>query len=895
MSTTPRTPRSPILTTGSVSSEVSLLFRTKRVSEIRKYESRIREEADEKSESLRDLLGTRYKDLLEAADQMAAIHEQSVSNVRDSLRDMTQTATSLRERLLRKGDRAANPVSVNDDLERRRGVHVVGSKLKHIVDSPEVLYACLESGEIYEAAVRYAKAACNYREVTSTSGLEGVANRFAERRWKQVEVFKKQILGAAEKKLVSPALDPQVYARVLASLIVLTGADRDIVAILDGMLASRIIWIDDQNSLAEKTAAKKMGGIAQIVRETITCLHSMFWSADEGIEMLLKGVADDAIEQIDKLKQDGRLIATCVSWTRNVKGWLEEHGGAILDGAKTSRALVDTLRAIDDVFNVDEWETHCRAVLKQDTAFVFDIFKPFISDRAGVVASECVEGAVDKVLSDIDVIWSDISVGSHIGKLIWDTVSSQAVRLEEEDKDDQSEDSLTEEADVARVLGCNSQVSAVVGTFETSLQEALTDVTALTQRIPSVSGAFNSSVKSFLPRILERFKKRLDSLDAAEAGMGDSVQAGMERALFVARATIALGTADRVQSAYCFCEPESGISAKKSIALAEFREISDSLSSSAYRKWANRLLIRLKGEFLSGLTSGRALDVTTGWSSGEPESVGPNKNSSNGSALRYPTTASTALVNFMLDACRAANRAGGFALPNNAVQFLKQEIVEAAQEVYREALQFYVNGEGNCEVEGPEKGGQPVEGSSESSDAAVMQMLFDVLALQKFFGNEESGYAISSKTSLKSVEAKIQANVDPIDLAACRKDLYDSVSSYTSRTCILFGTITRSDAGKLTYTKRPMASGGLAATSNLVPLAPQVARFTYLPAPMPSTYSVTSAGTAGLNAKAAIGMLRTEANATSGSAFRKRDLDSSVAEYASKVSESVGRVWKGLF
>ena len=219
------------MATRNVASEVTHLFRTKRVSEIRAYEKQIRQEAHEKSDSLRDLLGTRYKDLLKAADEISTIHEASTKHVRDALRDMATEAAHLRDVFQRQ---ASQHIPNGDaDQDRRRNVHEICEKLKHIVDSPEVLYACLEEEQIYEAAMRYGLAARNYREVKNSSGLEGAANRFAERRWKQVSVFKKQILSAAEKQLVTPGLSSDVYSKVVASLILLAD-DRDIIAILDG-------------------------------------------------------------------------------------------------------------------------------------------------------------------------------------------------------------------------------------------------------------------------------------------------------------------------------------------------------------------------------------------------------------------------------------------------------------------------------------------------------------------------------------------------------------------------------------------------------------------------------------------------------------------------------------
>lgn len=910
-----RPAQTTVLSTGSVASEVSLLFRTKRVSEIRSIESKIREDAEEKSEALRELLGTRYKDLLQAADEMAAIRDASSGSVRDALRDMAKSASHLREHFLKKGGQDANcPAPVTDDLERRKKVHVIGSKLKHIVDSPEVLYAHLESGNVYGAAVRYSLASCNYMELHNTPGLEGVANRFAERRWKQVQVFKDQILSAAEKKLVTPGLDSSVYSNVLASLVILAGKDRDILVVLDGMLASRTGWIDDENRGTTDAVSTRMRKLATIVRDTISCMASVFWSGDDsGVEGLLRDVDADAADEVKRLRESGALKNSCVSWIDSVKGWLEEHGKDILVGADSSRVLADTLRAIDDISSEDRWADDCQAALEKPPKFVFDIFTPFISERAATVASESVQRAVDKVLSDIDSVRGDIRIGSHAGKLIWSAVSNQAVCWKNDSTEGRQEptsrmgSATDEENEIARALACSGLVSSVIDVFESSLSESLSDVAILAQRVPSVSNAFDDSVRSAFPRILEGVRTHLQSIPITfsddPASKEQSCDHLIERALFIARIATAFRTADCVRSAYCFFGSVArGVSKPPVVnddvetsnsSLQEFYETASDLSSAGYKTWANRLCRRLKEQLQAELTSEGVLNVVTGWASTEHSNSGSKLGDSEKSGgLRYPTTASTAAMKFILRACRAANRAGGFGLPQTAIEYLREEMSHAAVHAYGEAFGFYC---GDLLSDGEMGEGFKRDGN-ERADTALMQMLFDVLVLQQLLDDSMAGnVSANSKQSLKALEQQLHTAIDPIDLASCRKAIHVSVDGYSSRTCILFGTITRNGLGGSSYLKRPLTTSTQLASSNLVSLSRTVPRFTYLPAPMPSTYSSTGGGTAGLSAKAALGALRLEATTANGSGYRKRDAETSVAEYASKVSESVGRFGRGFF
>lgn len=878
-----------------------MLFRTKRVSEIRAIESKIRDDAEEKSEALRELLGTRYKDLLRAADEIAAIRDFSCNDVRDALQNMAQSASKLRQELLKKGGKDPScAVQSTDDLDRRKQLHVVASKLKFIVDSPEVLYACLEAGDVYDAAVRYSLAATGYTQLRNTSGLEGDANRFAERRWRQVEVFREQILSAAEKRLVSPGLDSTLYSSVLAALIILAGQDHDVVSNVDGMLASRIAWIDDENRArgTDESVSNRIAKIAAVVRDTVTCMADMFWSGGEcGVDGMLREVDASAADEIQRLRENGVLRGPVDAWIVGVRKWLEENGQDILAAASTSRILSDTLHAIDDVFGEERWPEACNAVLEKPPTYVFEIFTPLISDKAASVANESIQRTVNKAISDINEAWSDMGVGRHAGKQIWATISNDTVGLRREKEKVGFEvaigrdTSATEDTDIIRTLARHNPVSNVMDSFEASLLESLSDVTALTQRVPSVANAFDEAVRSSMPRILEQLRMHLSSVPAS---FSDDVSDGkpscdhlMEKALFVARTATVFRTAECVESAYCFRASIEGSKAE-SDGLQYFSQIAEDLSWDGYKTWANRLCLRLQGRLQKELTNDKILLVPIGWSSTAGEGFeSAHSDSSSVGAFRVPTTISTALMNFVLEVCDAANRAGGFALPHNAVQFLREEMSLAAVASYKNAKTFYCD-----EFPSLPKGSATVEHGN--PDTAIMQMLFDVLVLKQLFDDPaaESTTSTEIKDSLRAVEQQLHSAVDPIDLATCRKALQQSIDGYSSRSCILFGTITRNNSGKSAYLKRPSTSL-TQASSNLVSLAATVPRFTYLPAPMPSTYSITG-GTVGLSTKTALGALRSEVTAGNGSTYRKRE-DTSVAGYASKVSESVGRLGRGFF
>lgn len=996
-------PSQPILTTGSVPSEVTHLFRTKRVSEIRAFESRIRVEADDKSESLRHLLGTRYRDLLSAADRISEMCDGANKSVRDALQTVYKTSGQLRDDLRARvttasnsaaavdGDREVNlnskaailesspmsPSSASDaDLAQRRAVHAVGSRLKHIVDSPEVLYACLEAGELYEAAARYITAQRNFNAIVDNPTRESaVASRFAQARWKLVSAFKAQIISAAERRLVTSGLDSRAYARVFAAIVLLQADQCDVVSIAEKLLSARTTWLlEVRHRYKQGDASAAMRDIAVVVRDTITCMSELFWkgvsdkhestttsNSHQGVEALLRQVDDSCCQLVVSARERGGLNGAVIAWTSNVRSWLQDNGDALLASAATSRQVALALKAVDDILSEPHWAEHCQASLQRSPDFVFDIFKPFISARAGVVAEECVHVAVKRVLADIAVAWDDISGLCDVGKGMWMAMSGQAINLGHHNKSSLGNNDsaaasydrlrssnarhLDEERDVARMLVYNGAVAYVVDTFESCLKEALTDVKTLAQRVSSVVVAFDSAMGSNVPQVFDALQKLVTGLMKKAAEMDvDQRDIAMEQCLFAARAATALAHTDCIADALKFIAISSAsdhsnnatsshASRNRTAGLVELQVRAAAVSGMAYSMWAKLLCDGLAPTVEQDLTWERRLVIEMGWvgatndldgkantliQDNEPSTPASSTNTDVDAAVRHPTTASTAVVNMLLKACKAASQAGGFALPVEAVEFVRDAMTKVIVRVYSDVLKTYTDSSSVAEMNA--NGGSAKK--TDNDDKAVMQMLFDVQCLQILLGdmsNDErlqlsmslsttnqingvsSGSNSGSTTSLKQLESEIQARIDPIDLASCRKALRESVANYVARTSILFGPVVRRRDGRTPWAGVVRGSTYTStAVANLVSLAPPVQRFTYLPAPMPSTYN--SAGAVGINAKAVVGALRNEAAAASAAAVsgtaanRKREsVDTSVAGYASKVSESVGRFGRGFF
>ncbi|KAA8490809.1 Conserved oligomeric Golgi complex subunit 1 [Porphyridium purpureum] len=206
-----------------VQAEVAQIFRIHRVSEIRQIEASVRASADDKGDALQEMLSTRYRVLMRAADEVCRLHE-TAAGVQDVVAHLRAATDELNKSLAVKAASAdthsAQRRAEEESLQQRRAVHVIGSKLKFLVDTPEYLYTCLDTGKLYAAAVKIHQ--CG--SAVATLSAEPTANAalpLMKSQWQAIEGFREPIILSALQALKGDALGSNDVAGALASIYML--------------------------------------------------------------------------------------------------------------------------------------------------------------------------------------------------------------------------------------------------------------------------------------------------------------------------------------------------------------------------------------------------------------------------------------------------------------------------------------------------------------------------------------------------------------------------------------------------------------------------------------------------------------------------------------------------
>ncbi|KAF2292031.1 hypothetical protein GH714_000250 [Hevea brasiliensis] len=268
--------------------DAETLFRTKPISQIRDVETTTRKRIQDKKEELRQLVGNRYRDLIDSADSIVLM-KSSCESISSNIASIQTNIRSL----------SASPVSetpkfTNSNPARLR-IYGIACRVKYLVDTPENIWGCLDESMFLEAAGRYIRA----RHVHFNLMLSNNANAdscaewdhtkilsifpLLQHQWQIVESFKAQISQRSRERLLDPGLDIGAYADALAAVAVIDELDPK--QVLGLFLDARKSWIlqklatfggNDNNAATGEVVVSVFCEVLKIIQVSVAQVGELF-------------------------------------------------------------------------------------------------------------------------------------------------------------------------------------------------------------------------------------------------------------------------------------------------------------------------------------------------------------------------------------------------------------------------------------------------------------------------------------------------------------------------------------------------------------------------------------------------------------------------------------------
>ncbi|XP_060205764.1 conserved oligomeric Golgi complex subunit 1 isoform X1 [Lycium barbarum] len=203
--------------------DAELLFRTKPISEIRNIEATTRKQIQDKSEELRQLVGNRYRDLIDSAD--------SIVLMKSSCESICSNISAIHHGILHSlsSNVADSPKSISSFDPAKARIYGIACRVKYLVDTPENIWGCLDESMFLESSARYARAKHVHYSLHKNKDYKSVLFKFPllQHQWQIVESFKFQISQKSRERLLDQeiGLGIKAYADALAAVAVIDELD----------------------------------------------------------------------------------------------------------------------------------------------------------------------------------------------------------------------------------------------------------------------------------------------------------------------------------------------------------------------------------------------------------------------------------------------------------------------------------------------------------------------------------------------------------------------------------------------------------------------------------------------------------------------------------------------
>ncbi|KAF2292044.1 hypothetical protein GH714_000307 [Hevea brasiliensis] len=352
--------------------DAETLFRKKPISQIRDVETATRKQIQDKKEELRQLVGNRYRDLIDSADSIVLM-KSSCESISSNVASIQTNIRSL----------SASPVSETPKFSNsnpaRLRIYGIACRVKYLVDTPENIWGCLDESMFLEAAGRYIRA----RHVHFNLTLSNNANAdscaewdhtkilsifpLLQHQWQIVESFKAQISQRSRERLLDPGLDIGAYADALAAVAVIDELDPK--QVLGLFLDARKSWIlqklatfggNDNNAATGEVVVSVFCEVLKIIQVSVAQVGELFLRVLNDMPLFYKvilcsppasqlfgGIPNpDGEVRLWKLFRE-RLESAMVTLNkqyiaRTCMTWLRDSGGEVVSN-RNGKYLIDAI------------------------------------------------------------------------------------------------------------------------------------------------------------------------------------------------------------------------------------------------------------------------------------------------------------------------------------------------------------------------------------------------------------------------------------------------------------------------------------------------------------------------------------------------------------------------
>ncbi|KAJ0017398.1 hypothetical protein Pint_11673 [Pistacia integerrima] len=332
------------------------LFRTKPISEIRNVELTTKKQIQEKQEELRQLVGTRYRDLIDSAD--------SIVLMKSSCESISSNISSIHSHILSLSAETPKLVSPNPN---RLKIYGIACRVKYLVDTPENIWGCLDEFMFLEAAARYVRAKhVQYILIDVNKDMDQLNFPLLQHQCQIVDSFKAQISQRSRERLLDKGLGVNAYADALAAVAVIDELEPK--QVLGLFLETRKAWILQTlgSTFASSDVVSVFCNVLTVIQVSVAQVGELFLQVLNDMPLFYKVIlgsppasqlfggipnpdeevrlwklSRDKLEAIMVTLEKDYIAKTCFSWLRDCGGEIVSkiNGKFLIDSISSGKEL----------------------------------------------------------------------------------------------------------------------------------------------------------------------------------------------------------------------------------------------------------------------------------------------------------------------------------------------------------------------------------------------------------------------------------------------------------------------------------------------------------------------------------------------------------------------------
>ncbi|XP_013380864.1 conserved oligomeric Golgi complex subunit 1 [Lingula anatina] len=449
--------------------DTNVLFEKFTVDEIRQIERKIRSDIERKKEDLRQMVGERYRDLIEAADTISEM-KKSAENVTRSIASMQDYCKNLNQtHMVRGAIPQHRPKGDTHKKRDRLSFYGVSSQIKLLLDTPERIWSSVEEGHFLQATQLYLLARHVHTSLQMDSQKTGkILSHFPVlgKQWAAISHFRTTVLQGCRNTLKDATVSEQTTAECLCSIMLLE--DSTPRQVFNEFLLARTSAVEQLFHPSQQSASIKQQvcSVVQLIVTTIQQIHAVFYSDSTQTDQepahsnLLLKIVEEVTERggvipglqssistqyLPKSVLDFRPslkshVSPIAAQTlqENCTQWVDSCVQAINSGVSKLLGYVNTVKGVagirDAVWEqlanatqISEWDNICGHILKRKVPVWDEFIRPlFLARLQGILQSQfdstlnMCKQHMTRVMADVaDTAQRSAAYECAVGSYIW--------------------------------------------------------------------------------------------------------------------------------------------------------------------------------------------------------------------------------------------------------------------------------------------------------------------------------------------------------------------------------------------------------------------------------------------------------------------------------------------